>query len=171
MKYESLHTHSFKSEIQFQFQNYNYFLLLQVIAGHNLAKKDIFGASDPYTKIDLVQAENGESVDEVHTKTKKRTLNPKWDEEFVFRIIPNQHKLVFEVFDENRLTRDDFLGQCDLICGGILIETMQICTNVGTICYFLLILIQQSTSLAMKSATELAAPISRKQFLGLKFSF
>ena len=112
--------------------NFNYFLLLQVIAGHNLAKKDIFGASDPYTKIDLVQAENGESVDEVHTKTKKRTLNPKWDEEFVFRIIPNQHKLVFEVFDENRLTRDDFLGQCDLICGGILIETMQICTNVGT---------------------------------------
>lgn len=89
-------------------------LRLKVIAGHNLAKKDIFGASDPYTKIDLVQAENGESVDEVHTKTKKRTLNPKWDEEFLFRIIPNQHKLVFEVFDENRLTRDDFLGMVEL---------------------------------------------------------
>ena len=65
---------------------------------------------DRHKNIDLVQAENGESVDEVHTKTKKRTLNPKWDEEFLFRIIPNQHKLVFEVFDENRLTRDDFLG-------------------------------------------------------------
>jgi E3 ubiquitin-protein ligase NEDD4 len=29
-------------------------LRLKVIAGHNLAKKDIFGASDPYTRIDLV---------------------------------------------------------------------------------------------------------------------
>ena len=29
-------------------------LRLRVIAGHNLAKKDIFGASDPYTRIDLV---------------------------------------------------------------------------------------------------------------------
>ena len=29
-------------------------LRLKVIAGHNLAKKDIFGASDPYLRIDLV---------------------------------------------------------------------------------------------------------------------
>ena len=29
-------------------------LRLRVIGGHNLAKKDIFGASDPYTRIDLV---------------------------------------------------------------------------------------------------------------------
>ena len=28
-------------------------LRLKVIAGHNLAKKDIFGASDPYLRIDL----------------------------------------------------------------------------------------------------------------------
>merc|ERR1712168_146828 len=52
-------------------------LRLKVIAGHNLAKKDIFGASDPYTKIDLVTGDNGDSVDTVLTKTKKRTLNPK----------------------------------------------------------------------------------------------
>ena len=31
-------------------------LRLKVIAGHNLAKKDIFGASDPYLRIDLVSA-------------------------------------------------------------------------------------------------------------------
>ena len=30
-------------------------LRLKVIAGHNLAKKDIFGASDPYLRIDLVR--------------------------------------------------------------------------------------------------------------------
>ena len=32
-------------------------LRLKVIAGHNLAKKDIFGASDPYLRIDLVSVE------------------------------------------------------------------------------------------------------------------
>ena len=36
-------------------------LRLKVIAGHNLAKKDIFGASDPYLRIDLV------SMDEIHS--------------------------------------------------------------------------------------------------------
>ena len=58
---------------------------LKVIAGHNLAKKDIFGASDPYLRIDLVQASGNDVIDSVLTKTKKRTLNPKWEEEFVFR--------------------------------------------------------------------------------------
>ena len=94
-------------------------LKLKVIAGHNLAKKDIFGASDPYLRIDLV-TKNGEEVeDSVLTKTKKRTLNPKWEEEFIFRVKPNDHKLVLEVFDENRLTRDDFLGMVELPLTGM----------------------------------------------------
>lgn len=29
----------------------------------------------------------------------------------MFRVKPADHKLVLEVFDENRLTRDDFLGR------------------------------------------------------------
>ncbi|EFX79753.1 hypothetical protein DAPPUDRAFT_52009, partial [Daphnia pulex] len=94
-------------------------LRLRVIAGHNLCKKDIFGASDPYVRIDLV-ANNGEQViDSVLTRTKKRTLNPKWDEEFIFRVKPSEHKLVMEVFDENRLTRDDFLGMVELPLVGL----------------------------------------------------
>lgn len=89
-------------------------LRLKVIAGHNLAKKDIFGASDPYLRIDLVTVEGDDVEDSVLTKTKKRTLNPKWEEEFIFRVKPSEHKLVLEVFDENRLTRDDFLGMVEL---------------------------------------------------------
>ncbi|KAF2900726.1 hypothetical protein ILUMI_05467, partial [Ignelater luminosus] len=42
------------------------------------------------------------------------TLNPVWDEEFIFRVKPAEHKLVLQVFDENRLTRDDFLGMVEL---------------------------------------------------------
>ena len=92
-----------------------------MVSADNLAKKDIFGASDPYVRIDLVATNGDEVIDSVLTKTKKRTLNPKWEEEFMFRVKPNDHKLVLEVFDENRLTRDDFLGRprpallyCDL---------------------------------------------------------
>ncbi|KAI8126377.1 E3 ubiquitin-protein ligase Nedd-4 [Lucilia cuprina] len=65
-------------------------LRIVVLNGKTLAKKDIFGASDPYT------------------------LNPTWNEEFLFRVKPSEHKLVFQVFDENRLTRDDFLGMVEL---------------------------------------------------------
>ena len=72
----------------------------------------------------MVTGDNGDSVDTVLTKTKKRTLNPKWDEEFIFRIIPNQHKLVFEVFDENRLTRDDFLGMVELTLNNCPVESV-----------------------------------------------
>ncbi|RWS28079.1 E3 ubiquitin-protein ligase Nedd-4-like isoform X2, partial [Leptotrombidium deliense] len=89
-------------------------LRLKVIAGHNLAKKDIFGASDPYVKIDLINNADDSVIDSVYTKTKKKTLNPKWDEEFVFRIKPQHNHLLLEVFDENRLTRDDFLGLVEL---------------------------------------------------------
>ncbi|XP_034942339.1 E3 ubiquitin-protein ligase NEDD4 isoform X2 [Chelonus insularis] len=89
-------------------------LRLKVIAGHQLAKKDIFGASDPYVRIDLYSINGHETVDSVLTKTKKKTLNPVWDEEFLFRVKPAEHKLVLQVFDENRLTRDDFLGMVEL---------------------------------------------------------
>jgi E3 ubiquitin-protein ligase NEDD4 len=87
---------------------------LKVIRAQNLAKKDIFGASDPYVRIDLVTSQGDEVIDSVLTKTKKRTLNPRWEEEFLLRLKPAEHKIILEVFDENRLTRDDFLGRVEI---------------------------------------------------------
>ncbi|XP_076279271.1 E3 ubiquitin-protein ligase Nedd4 isoform X4 [Lasioglossum baleicum] len=89
-------------------------LRLKVLSGHQLAKKDIFGASDPYVRVDLNTVTGNQTVDSVLTKTKKKTLNPVWEEEFIFRVKPVEHKLVLQVFDENRLTRDDFLGRVEL---------------------------------------------------------
>lgn len=86
--------------------------LLRVLlkGAKNLAKKDIFGASDPYVRLELINSDSSDIVETVFTKTKKKTLNPTWDEEFVFRVKPHEHKLVLIVYDENRITRDDFLG-------------------------------------------------------------
>uniref|UniRef100_A0A8C5B5D1 E3 ubiquitin-protein ligase NEDD4-like n=1 Tax=Gadus morhua TaxID=8049 RepID=A0A8C5B5D1_GADMO len=101
-------------------------LRVKVIAGIDLAKKDIIGASDPYVKLSLYSADQDQELALVQTKTIKKTLNPKWNEEFYFRVCPLNHRLLFEVFDENRLgstknglfhvgqTRDDFLGQVDV---------------------------------------------------------
>lgn len=47
----------------------------------------------------------------IKTRTKKKTLNPQWDETFYFRVRTSQCRLVLDVFDENRVTRDDFLGR------------------------------------------------------------
>ncbi|KAM4596453.1 E3 ubiquitin-protein ligase NEDD4-like isoform 1-T1 [Fundulus diaphanus] len=97
-------------------------LKVKVIAGIGLAKKDILGARshqtssvthDPYTRLSLYDPINGE-ITSLQTKTIKKTLDPKWNEEFYFRVNPTNHRLLFEVFDENRLTRDDFLGQVDV---------------------------------------------------------
>ncbi|PKK25456.1 neural precursor cell expressed, developmentally down-regulated 4, E3 ubiquitin protein ligase, transcript variant X4, partial [Columba livia] len=86
---------------------------VKVIAGIGLAKKDVLGASDPYVKVTVYDPANG-VLTSVQTKTIKKSLNPKWNEELLFRVNPQKHRLLFEVFDENRLTRDDFLGQVDI---------------------------------------------------------
>ncbi|XP_032218602.2 E3 ubiquitin-protein ligase NEDD4 [Nematostella vectensis] len=90
-------------------------LRVKVVAGIDLAKKDIFGLSDPYCKIRLFRGDRtaGE-IDSITTETIKKTLTPKWNEEFLFRVNPIDNRLLFEVFDENRLTRDDFLGEVEI---------------------------------------------------------
>uniref|UniRef100_A0A4Y0B8T7 HECT-type E3 ubiquitin transferase n=1 Tax=Anopheles funestus TaxID=62324 RepID=A0A4Y0B8T7_ANOFN len=90
------------------------YVRIKVLGASGLAKKDIFGYSDPYVKIEQNTITGDINVDHMVTKTKRRTLNPVWNEEFVFRVMPNEHKLVFQVYDENRLTRDGFMGLVEL---------------------------------------------------------
>uniref|UniRef100_A0A4W5PQU1 E3 ubiquitin-protein ligase n=1 Tax=Hucho hucho TaxID=62062 RepID=A0A4W5PQU1_9TELE len=62
----------------------------------------IFYHSDPYTRVSLYDPVNGE-LTSLQTKTIKKTLDPKWNEELFFRVHPRKHRLLLEVFDENRL--------------------------------------------------------------------
>uniref|UniRef100_A0A8C1WX90 E3 ubiquitin-protein ligase NEDD4-like n=1 Tax=Cyprinus carpio TaxID=7962 RepID=A0A8C1WX90_CYPCA len=89
-------------------KNESRILRVKVIAGIDLAKKDIIGASDPYVKLSLYVTDENRELALVQTKTIKKTLNPKWNEEFYFRVCPQNHRLLFEVFDENRLVRSTF---------------------------------------------------------------
>lgn len=88
-------------------------LCLQVLVGSatDLYKKDIFGLCDPYVKLTLKR--KNKTLECYATRKKKKTLNPDWKEKFVFKNKINlQHdSLLLEVFDENRLTRDNFLGK------------------------------------------------------------
>ncbi|KAI5636492.1 WW domain-containing protein [Phthorimaea operculella] len=101
----------------------SHLLRLRVVGAHSLAKKDIFGASDPYVRVELQKVEGDVTIETFLTKTKKKTLNPVWNQEFVFRVKPAEHKLLIQVFDENRLTRDDFLGMVEIPLSGVPAES------------------------------------------------
>ncbi|XP_063694630.1 E3 ubiquitin-protein ligase NEDD4-like isoform X1 [Bolinopsis microptera] len=84
----------------------------------SLLKKDIFGLSDPYCKVSLCsEISSGLNADEdtvigipAETRAIKKTLNPVWNETFVFRVHPSRQYLLFEIYDYNKVTQDDFLG-------------------------------------------------------------
>ncbi|CAG5135198.1 unnamed protein product, partial [Candidula unifasciata] len=96
-------------------------LRIKIIEGVNLAKKDIFGASDPYVKISLLQ--NNILIDTKQTSVVRKSLNPKWYEEFIFRVNPADNVVRLEVFDSNRVTRDDFLGLIEIPLNHVHIAT------------------------------------------------
>ncbi|XP_041984545.1 E3 ubiquitin-protein ligase Nedd-4 [Aricia agestis] len=106
--------HEPRFSLQYETDENSYLLRLKIVGAYSLAKKDIFGASDPYVRVELQTVEGDVTVETFLTKTKKKTLNPVWNQEFVFRVKPQEQKLLIQVFDENRLTRDDFLGMVEI---------------------------------------------------------
>ncbi|XP_028032266.1 E3 ubiquitin-protein ligase NEDD4 isoform X5 [Bombyx mandarina] len=109
--------------LQCQTDENSFLLRLKIIGANSLAKKDIFGASDPYVRVELQKVDGDVTIETFLTKTKKKTLNPVWNQEFIFRVKPQEHKLLIQVFDENRLTRDDFLGMVEVPLGSVPAES------------------------------------------------
>lgn len=75
-----------------------------------LLKKDIFGLSDPYVKVFCQGAKDFIAVKR-KTSTVKKTLHPQWKEDLEFWVKGNEFSMVYDIYDENLLTKDDFLGR------------------------------------------------------------
>ncbi|KAG2374713.1 hypothetical protein C9374_010457 [Naegleria lovaniensis] len=112
-------------------------LVVQLVQGVDLVVADVNGKSDPYVIIDLKQQAKefkfktyrhlvekanekclpGGLVNGLYrTTTQLKTLNPTWNDEFQFELLTDREDLTlyFNVYDWDRLTADDPLGDCKL---------------------------------------------------------
>jgi len=88
-----------------------------VLKARNLPKMDITGLSDPYVKIYLLY--NGQRIGKKKTHVKKRTLNPVFNESFVFDLPKSESglenvQLEFMLLDWDRVTKNEVIGRLDL---------------------------------------------------------
>uniref|UniRef100_A0A8C4VP64 Synaptotagmin 9 n=1 Tax=Gopherus evgoodei TaxID=1825980 RepID=A0A8C4VP64_9SAUR len=85
-------------------------LIVKIHKAVNLPAKDFSGTSDPYVKIYLLPDRKTKQQTKVHRKT----LNPVFDEVFLFPVPYNDlttRKLHFSVYDFDRFSRHDLIGQ------------------------------------------------------------
>ncbi|XP_051778735.1 synaptotagmin-9-like isoform X1 [Erpetoichthys calabaricus] len=85
-------------------------LIVKIHKAVELPAKDFSGTSDPYVKIYLLPDRKTKHQTKVHRKT----LNPVFDEVFLFPVAYNElptRKLHFSVYDFDRFSRHDMIGQ------------------------------------------------------------
>ncbi|XP_012694561.2 synaptotagmin-9b [Clupea harengus] len=85
-------------------------LIVKIHRAEDLPAKDFSGTSDPYVKIYLLP----ERKTKHQTKVHRKTLNPVFDEVFLFPVAYAElpvRKLHFSVYDFDRFTRHDLIGQ------------------------------------------------------------
>lgn len=88
-----------------------------VLKARNIPRMDMTGLADPYVKIYLVH--NGQRVSKKKTHVKKRTLNPVFNESFVFDLPAtatslDNISLEFLVLDWDRVTKNEVIGRLEL---------------------------------------------------------
>lgn len=91
-------------------------LTVVVLKARNLPQMDITGLSDSYVKVYLLY--NGQRIAKKKTHVKKRTLNPVFNESFVFDIpyTDGLHNISMEflALDWDRVTKNEVIGQLKL---------------------------------------------------------
>lgn len=93
-------------------------LAVTVIQAENLPGMDMSGTSDPYVKLYLLP----EKKKKVETKVHRKTLNPVFNETFIFKVPFNElpsKTLVFSIYDFDRFSKHDQIGQVILPLGKI----------------------------------------------------
>ncbi|XP_014791402.1 synaptotagmin-11 [Octopus bimaculoides] len=91
-------------------------LTVVVLKARNLPKMDVTGLSDPYVKIYLLY--NGQRIAKKKTHVKKRTLNPVFNESFLFDVPYNEGlhsiSLEFLLLDFDRMTKNEVIGRLEI---------------------------------------------------------
>ncbi|XP_033634877.1 synaptotagmin-4-like [Asterias rubens] len=87
-------------------------LTVVVLKAKNLPKMDVTGLSDPYVKIYVMY--NNQRLAKKKTRLKKRTLNPVFNESFLFDVplegLENV-SLEFQVLDHDRVMKNEIIGR------------------------------------------------------------
>jgi len=94
-----------------------------VLKARNLPKMDVSGLADPYVKLYLMY--DGQRLVKKKTHVKKRTLNPVFNESFVFDLPPaasvgsNLEKvsLQIQLLDWDRVTKNEVIGRLEIGSG------------------------------------------------------
>ncbi|KAJ1357932.1 DNA-binding protein snt1 [Parelaphostrongylus tenuis] len=93
-------------------------LSVTVIQAEDLPGMDMSGTSDPYVKLYLLP----EKKKKVETKVHRKTLNPVFNETFIFKVAFNEitsKTLVFAIYDFDRFSKHDQIGQVLIPLGKI----------------------------------------------------
>ncbi|XP_068958927.1 synaptotagmin-10 [Petaurus breviceps papuanus] len=99
-----------KLNFTLQYDYENELLVVSIIKALDLPAKDFTGTSDPYVKIYLLPDRKKKFQTRVHRKT----LNPLFEETFQFPVAYDQlnnRKLHFSVYDFDRFSRHDMIGE------------------------------------------------------------
>jgi len=85
-------------------------LAIRIIKATNLPVMDLFGLTDPFVKCCLLP----DRKRKLETKVKRKTLNPHWNERFMFQglsIDKIKHRVLsLQVYDYDRFSRNDPIG-------------------------------------------------------------
>ncbi|GAA50398.1 synaptotagmin-1, partial [Clonorchis sinensis] len=93
-------------------------LTVGVIQATDLPGMDMSGTSDPYVKVFLLP----EKKKKFETKVHRKTLNPVFNETFVFKVPYAEvagKTLVFNVYDFDRFSKHDQIGQIQVPLGSV----------------------------------------------------
>lgn len=88
-------------------------LRIKVVQARELSK-DIFGSNDPFVQLALCKKNESNIIELVKTPTIKKSTNPAFNVDFIFNVVPKEHKLLIDLFYENKITRNDLVGRVSI---------------------------------------------------------